>query len=53
MNVAETQECLSINGVNVKVRLNSAKAMLRDLLTNYYKKRRYSAFSSHQVGQDG
>lgn len=38
MNVAETQETLSINEVNVKVRLNRAKAMLRDLLSNYYKK---------------
>jgi RNA polymerase sigma factor (sigma-70 family) len=38
MNVAETQECLSISEVNVKVRLNRAKAMLRDLLSNYYNK---------------
>lgn len=38
MNVAETQETLSINEANVKVRLNRAKAMLRDLLSNYYKK---------------
>ena len=38
MNVAETQECLSISEVNVKVRLNRAKAMLRDLLSNYYRK---------------
>jgi RNA polymerase sigma-70 factor (ECF subfamily) len=38
MNVAETQECLSISEVNVKVRLNRAKAMLRDHLSNYYNK---------------
>lgn len=38
MNVAETQECLGINEVNVKVRLNRAKAMLRGLLNDYYKK---------------
>ncbi|HLP39491.1 RNA polymerase sigma factor [Lacibacter sp.] len=36
MNVAETQACLAINEVNVKVRLNRAKAMLRGLLSNYY-----------------
>jgi len=38
MNVAETQECLAISEVNVKVRLNRAKAMLRNLLSHYYKK---------------
>ncbi|MEX6689957.1 RNA polymerase sigma factor [Danxiaibacter flavus] len=38
MNVAETQACLSISEVNVKVRLNRAKALLRDLLSNYYRK---------------
>lgn len=38
MNVAETKECLAISEVNVKVRLNRAKAMLRDLLANFYKK---------------
>lgn len=38
MNVAETQECLAISKVNVKVRLNRAKVMLRDLLNNYYRK---------------
>ncbi|MBN8672881.1 MAG: RNA polymerase sigma factor [Chitinophagales bacterium] len=38
MNVAETQTCLDISEVNVKVRLNRAKAMLRELLANYYKK---------------
>lgn len=38
MNIAETQACLAINEVNVKVRLNRAKAMLRGLLSNYYKK---------------
>ena len=38
MNVAETQECLAISEVNVKVRLNRAKAMLRDMLATYYQK---------------
>ena len=38
MNVAETTECLSISEVNVKVRLNRAKAMLRNSLSDYYKK---------------
>lgn len=38
LNVAETQECLAISEVNVKVRLNRAKAMLRDLLSTYYRK---------------
>ncbi len=38
MNVAETQECLDISEVNVKVRLNRAKALLRNSLHDYYKK---------------
>ena len=38
MNVAETKECLNISEVNVKVRLNRAKAMLRDLLSVQYTK---------------
>jgi RNA polymerase sigma-70 factor (ECF subfamily) len=38
MSIAETQQCLNISGVNVKVRLNRAKAMLRDLLSAHYKK---------------
>lgn len=38
MTVAETQQCLNISEVNVKVRLNRAKAMLRDLLSVRYKK---------------
>ena len=38
MNVAETQECLGISEVNVKVRLNRAKALMRDSLSNFYKK---------------
>jgi RNA polymerase sigma-70 factor, ECF subfamily len=36
MNVAETGECLAISEENVKVRLNRAKAMLRNSLTDYY-----------------
>lgn len=38
MNVADTQACLDISEVNVKVRLNRAKVMLRSLLSNHYKK---------------
>jgi RNA polymerase sigma-70 factor (ECF subfamily) len=37
MNVAETGECLAITEENVKVRLNRAKAMLRNSLADYYK----------------
>ncbi len=38
MNVAETAECLDLSAVNVKVRLNRAKAMLKNSLSEYYKK---------------
>lgn len=38
MSVAETQYCLNISDANVKVRLNRAKAMLKDLLSSYYNK---------------
>lgn len=38
MSIAETQHCLNISDVNVKVRLNRAKTMLKDLLSSYYKK---------------
>src|SRR5688572_17897798 len=38
MNVAETQECLDLSEVNVKVRLNRSKALLRNSLSQYYKK---------------
>jgi RNA polymerase sigma-70 factor (ECF subfamily) len=38
MNIAETKECLNISEVNVKVRLNRAKAMLRDILSAQYSK---------------
>lgn len=38
MNVAETGECLNISEVNVKVRLNRAKAMLRNFLESQYSK---------------
>lgn len=38
MNVAETGECLNISAVNVKVRLNRAKSLLRTTLGSYYKK---------------
>ena len=38
MNIAETKECLNISEVNVKVRLNRAKAILRELLSAQYSK---------------
>jgi RNA polymerase sigma-70 factor (ECF subfamily) len=38
MNVAETQACLDISEANVKVRLNRAKALLKDSLSHFYKK---------------
>jgi RNA polymerase sigma factor (sigma-70 family) len=38
MSVAETQECLDLSEANVKVRLNRAKAMLRNAMSDYYKK---------------
>ncbi len=38
MNVAETVACLNISETNVKVRLNRAKVLLRNLLTQVYMK---------------
>ena len=38
MNISETKECLNISEVNVKVRLNRAKAILRDILSAQYTK---------------
>ena len=38
MNIAETKECLDLSEANVKVRLNRAKAMLKESLSEYYKK---------------
>lgn len=38
MNIAETQACLNISEVNVKVRLNRAKALLKESLSSFYKK---------------
>ncbi len=38
MTIAETQECLNLSEVNVKVRLNRAKALLRTSLGSFYKK---------------
>ena len=37
MNVAETKACLQISGINVKVRLNRAKALLRKSLKVFYR----------------
>ena len=36
MNIAETKACLDISGINVKVRLNRAKALLRKSLKLFY-----------------
>ena len=36
MNVAETKACLGISGINVKVRLNRAKGLLRKSLKTFY-----------------
>jgi RNA polymerase sigma-70 factor (ECF subfamily) len=44
MNIAETKECLNISEVNVKVRLNRAKAMLRDILSAQYSKMIFCTF---------
>ena len=38
MNIAETKECLDISEANIKVRLNRAKALLKEALSDYYKK---------------
>ena len=38
MNITETQKCLDLSEVNVKVRLNRAKAMLQNSLSAFYKK---------------
>jgi RNA polymerase sigma-70 factor (ECF subfamily) len=38
MNIADTRECLDISEANVKVRLNRARALLRETLGDYYKK---------------
>ena len=38
INITETGECLGLTEVNVKVRLNRAKAMLRNSLNHLYKK---------------
>jgi RNA polymerase sigma-70 factor (ECF subfamily) len=37
LSVAETKECLAISEINVKVRLNRAKSMLRNSLAGLYK----------------
>jgi RNA polymerase sigma-70 factor (ECF subfamily) len=37
MSVSETKECLEISEINVKVRLNRAKSMLRTALSELYK----------------
>jgi len=37
MNIAETKDCLELSDENVKLRLNRAKAMLKESLSDYYK----------------
>ena len=37
MSVSETKECLEISEINVKVRLNRAKSMLRNTLSDLYR----------------
>src|SRR5205814_4322704 len=37
MSVSETKECLAISEINVKVRLNRAKSMLRSSLGDVYR----------------
>ena len=44
MSTAETQECLDLSEVNVKVRLNRANAMLRNSLASLYKKQDLLSF---------
>jgi RNA polymerase sigma-70 factor (ECF subfamily) len=38
LNITDTGECLDITEVNVKVRLNRAKALLKESLSTYYKR---------------
>ena len=38
LSVADTQECLGLSEANVKVRLNRAKALLKETLNGYYKR---------------
>ena len=47
MNIAETKACLQISGINVKVRLNRAKALLRKSLNAFYIKE--EIFSFHLI----
>ncbi len=44
MSISETMECLNISASNVKVRLSRARAMLRNLLTEYYKTKDFYKF---------
>jgi RNA polymerase sigma-70 factor (ECF subfamily) len=44
MSVSETKECLAISEINVKVRLNRAKSMLRNALSELYKSEDVFAF---------
>lgn len=44
MSVSETKECLAISEINVKVRLNRAKSMLRNTLSELYKSEDVFAF---------
>jgi hypothetical protein len=53
MNIAERKECPDISEVNVKVRLNRAKALLRNSLNKYYKNVDLPHFSSYKMRQNG
>lgn len=44
MSIADTQDCLDLSEENVKVRLNRAKAMLRNSLNSLYKKEELLSF---------
>ena len=44
LNVAETADCLDLTAVNVKVRLNRAKTLLRQSLGQLYRKEELLSF---------
>jgi RNA polymerase sigma-70 factor (ECF subfamily) len=44
MSVSETKQCLAISEINVKVRLNRAKSMLRNALSELYRSEDVFAF---------
>jgi RNA polymerase sigma-70 factor (ECF subfamily) len=50
LNIAETKECLNLSEVNVKVRLNRAKALLQSELKAYYNNE--DLFNYHKIRCD-